>query len=51
VKVLLYESDPKHPDARDFAKVTNYLVTYASKGAELVEAERTFLTKMTLSRT
>jgi hypothetical protein len=49
VKVLLYKTDLKHPDAGDIAKVTNYLVTYASKEAEPVEAEKSQLRSMLLS--
>jgi hypothetical protein len=49
VKILLYESNPQHPDAKDIAKVTNYLVTYASKGVESVEAEKSQLRSIIMS--
>jgi hypothetical protein len=49
VKILLYESDPENPDARDIAKVTNYLVTYASKGIETVQAEKDQLRSMIMT--
>ena len=32
IQVLIYESDPKYPDMREIAKVTDYVVGYACKG-------------------
>ena len=40
VKILLYDSDPMMPNAANIAKVTNYLVSYASKGTERYEVEK-----------
>lgn len=40
VKPLLYESDPRAPDTEDITKVTNYIVSYATKGVETLENER-----------
>ena len=40
VKILLYESDPENPDSKDIATVTNYLVSYASKGQETIAQEK-----------
>lgn len=49
VRVLLYESDPQNPDANDIVKVTNYIVAYASKGAETVESEKQQLRSIVLA--
>jgi hypothetical protein len=38
-----------NPDARDIAKVTNYLVAYASKGTETLEQEKAQLRSMILA--
>jgi hypothetical protein len=40
VKILLYASNPELPLAKEIAEVTNYVVAYASKGIETVEAEK-----------
>jgi hypothetical protein len=34
ISILIYESDPKHPDASEIAKVTDYVVSYACKENE-----------------
>jgi hypothetical protein len=49
VKVLLYESHTLNPDAQDLAKVTNYLVWYASKGAESTENKKAQLRAIVMS--
>lgn len=40
VSLLIYDSDPKHPDATEIAKVTDYVVGYACKGNETLAIER-----------
>jgi len=40
VSLLIYDSDPKHPDASEIAKVTDYVVGYACKGNETLAIER-----------
>jgi hypothetical protein len=40
VTILIYDSDPKHPDATEIAKVTNYVVNYACKGNETLAIEQ-----------
>jgi hypothetical protein len=40
ISLLIYESDPKHPDASEIAKVTDYVVSYACKGNETLAIER-----------
>jgi hypothetical protein len=38
MQLILYNSDPDHPDPEDVAKVTDYVVAYACKGnASLAE--------------
>ena len=43
VQVLIYSSDPRHPDPADIARVTDYVVAYACKGNQTIQAERTTL--------
>lgn len=49
VKILLFESDPKNPDSEDITKVTNYIVSYASKGVETLQHERQQLRMLILA--
>lgn len=49
VKILLYESDPQNPDPKDIATVTNYIVSYASKGQETLEEEKSSMRALILA--
>jgi hypothetical protein len=49
VKLLLYNSDPDNPVGEDIAKVTNYIVSYATKGIESVESEKQQLRSIILA--
>ena len=40
VQVLLYDSDPLHPDPEDVARATDYIVAYACKGVETLKEEK-----------
>jgi hypothetical protein len=40
VQILVYSSDPEHPDADDIARVTDYVVGYACKGNNALKEER-----------
>ena len=37
---MFYDSDPKYPDAQEIARVTDYVVAYACKGVETIQAEK-----------
>ena len=36
----MYESDPKHPNAKEIAKVTDYVIGYACKGNATLNIEK-----------
>ena len=40
VQILLYDSDPMHPNPEDVARATDYIVAYACKGVETLQEER-----------
>ena len=40
IQVLLYESDPEHPNLDEIARVTDYIVAYACKGNETIVEEK-----------
>ena len=40
ISVLLYESDPKHPNAKEIAKVMDYVIGYACKGNATLNIEK-----------
>ena len=40
VQILIYESDPEHPDLEELTAVTNYVVGYACKGGKTVQEEK-----------
>ena len=40
IQILLYETDPLHPDPSEIAKATDYIVAYACKGVETLHQER-----------
>ena len=40
IQILIYDSDPEHPDATDVAKATDYIVAYACKGVETIQEEK-----------
>ncbi len=40
ISVLLYESNPKHPNAKEIAKVTDYVIGYACKGNATLNIEK-----------
>jgi len=37
IRFLLYNSNPKHPNAKDIATVTDYIIGYACKGNETLD--------------
>ena len=39
VKPLIYQSDPKNPNAEDIVSCTDYLVGYQMKGAQTLAVE------------
>jgi hypothetical protein len=49
VSILIYESDPEHPDASEIAKVTDYVVNYACKGNTSLAIERKQVKEFTLN--
>ena len=40
VKILLYDTDPQHPDIKEIFNVIDYLISYTCKGAETTAAEK-----------
>lgn len=40
VQLLVYNSDPKKPDIKEIAKVTDYVVSYSCKGNVTLKEER-----------
>ena len=40
ISFLLYNSNPKHPNAKDIATVTDYVIGYACKGNETLDIEK-----------
>lgn len=40
IQLFIYESDPMSPDLEEIARVTDYTVGYACKGAKTVKEER-----------
>ena len=40
VQILLYDSNPLHPDPEDVARATDYIVAYACKGVETLQEEK-----------
>ncbi len=40
ISVLLYESNPKHRNAKEIAKVTDYVIGYACKGNATLNIEK-----------
>jgi hypothetical protein len=49
IKFLLYEGDPECPDPTEIVRVTDYIVAYASKGAETMEVEKEQIRSIILS--
>jgi len=45
VTVLLYETDPMKPDPAEIAKVTDYVVAYASKGNSTLAVEKELVSR------
>ena len=45
VAVLLYETDPMKPDPAEIAKVTDYVVAYASKGNSTLAVEKELVSR------
>ena len=45
VAVLLYETDPMKPDPAEIAKVTDYVVAYASKGNSTLAVEKQLVSR------
>ena len=48
VQILIYDTDPKNPDASEIAKVTDYVVSYACKGNATLAVERKFVKDFTM---
>ena len=48
IQVLLYDTDPKHPDPAEIAKVTDYIVAYATKGNATMAVEKSLVTNFIL---
>jgi hypothetical protein len=40
ISVLLYESDPKHPNAKELANIMDYVIGYACKGNATLNIEK-----------
>ena len=40
VQILIYESDPEHPDLEELTEVTNYVAGHACKGGKTVQEEK-----------
>ena len=40
IQLILYDSDPTNPDCEELAKVTDYVVAYASKGNYSLQGEK-----------
>lgn len=40
IQILVYNYDPMHPDWSEIAKVSDYVVAYASKGNTTLKEER-----------
>jgi len=40
ISVLMYESDPKHPNAKEIANVTDYVIGFACKGNATLNIEK-----------
>lgn len=40
VQILIYDSDPDHPDPNDIARVTDYVVAYSTKGNKTLREEK-----------
>ena len=40
IQILLYDSNPLHPDPGDVARATDYIVAYACKGVETLQEEK-----------
>ena len=48
VSILIYDTDPRKPDASEIAKVTDYVVSYACKGNATLAVERKFVKDFTM---
>jgi hypothetical protein len=48
IQVLLYDTDPNHPDPAEIAKVTDYVVAYATKGNATMAVEKSLVTNFIL---
>jgi hypothetical protein len=48
IQLLIYNSDPKHPDPMDIARVTDYIVSYTCKGNTTMKEEREQIKAMIL---
>ena len=49
LQILIYSSDPDHPDPDDIARVTDYVVGYACKGNKTLKEERELTKKLVLA--
>jgi len=48
IQVLIYDTDPAHPDPSEISKVTDYVVAYACKGNATLAVERKHVKDFTL---
>ena len=48
IQILVYETDPKHPEAAEIAKVTDYVVGYACKGNTTLAIEKAHVKNFTM---
>lgn len=48
IQILVYSCDPLHPDIGEIAKVTDYVVSYATKGNTTMKEEREQNRRLTL---
>jgi hypothetical protein len=48
IQILVYETDPKNPEAAEIAKVTDYVVGYACKGNTTLAIEKAHVKNFTM---
>jgi len=49
IQLLVYNSDPRNPDIEEIAKVTDYIVSYSTKGNTTLKEEREQTSKIILA--
>ena len=48
IQILIYETDPKHPDPAEITKVSDYVVGYACKGNATLAIEKCHVKSFTM---